>query len=167
MTNNPGGPSPVFPCGPPDPCQKFLQEILEFIQNLQKRYWDLRNNVGQLPMDPPAQPHPRYGTRSIRGERHQFRGRQQGLRNRLDEYNENGCGDPPPDAWKWASIEVPEADAKPNEDANGAAKTVAVAAGATILGGLGGYAIYKGIRMIPSLAIPPLWWTIPANAALP
>ncbi|MCD2349063.1 hypothetical protein LQK79_20625, partial [Clostridium guangxiense] len=30
----------------------------------------------------------------------------------------------------------------------------------------GTYLLYRGIRMIPSLA-PPLWWTIPANAVAP
>lgn len=35
------------------------------------------------------------------------------------------------------------------------------------LGTIGaGYLIYRGIRMIPSL-VPPLWWTIPANVAIP
>jgi len=29
-----------------------------------------------------------------------------------------------------------------------------------------GYAIYRGLRMLPSLA-PPLWWTIPANIVTP
>lgn len=29
-----------------------------------------------------------------------------------------------------------------------------------------GYLIYRGVRMIPSLA-PPLWWTIPGNLAVP
>ncbi|MCM1416358.1 MAG: hypothetical protein NC430_10600 [bacterium] len=28
------------------------------------------------------------------------------------------------------------------------------------------YLLYRAIRFIPSLA-PPLWWTIPANAACP
>jgi hypothetical protein len=37
--------------------------------------------------------------------------------------------------------------------------TVAVTAG-------GIYLLYRCARMIPSLA-PPLWWTIPANAAVP
>ncbi|WP_207706274.1 hypothetical protein [Clostridium sp. HBUAS56017] len=34
------------------------------------------------------------------------------------------------------------------------------------LWGGGGYLIYRGVRMIPSL-LPPLWWTIPANAVCP
>ncbi|HXE34968.1 MAG TPA: hypothetical protein VN087_13720 [Verrucomicrobiae bacterium] len=29
------------------------------------------------------------------------------------------------------------------------------------------YIIYRVVRMIPSLTIPPLWPTIPLNAALP
>lgn len=32
--------------------------------------------------------------------------------------------------------------------------------------GIGSYALYRGIRMIPSL-FPALWWTIPVNAATP
>lgn len=39
----------------------------------------------------------------------------------------------------------------------------AVAAGATVAGG---YLIYRAVRMLPSL-LPPLWWTIPGNAAIP
>lgn len=33
--------------------------------------------------------------------------------------------------------------------------------------GVTGYLIYRGIRMLPSVAFPPLWPTIPANAAIP
>lgn len=29
-----------------------------------------------------------------------------------------------------------------------------------------GYIIYRGVRILPSL-VPPLWWTIPANIAVP
>lgn len=29
-----------------------------------------------------------------------------------------------------------------------------------------GYAAYRGLRILPSLA-PPLWWTIPANIVTP
>lgn len=156
--------SSVMPC-PQDPCGELLAEILEFMANLLKRYWDLRNNVGDLPMTPPATPDPRYGTRSIQGERQQFRGRQQGLRNRLNEYSENGCGPPPVDAWEWATREVPEADARPS-DGQGVRRATEVGVG---LAGaaLAGYIAYRVIRMIPSVAIPPLWPTIPINAAVP
>ena len=43
-----------------------------------------------------------------------------------------------------------------------------VATGAAVVGasvGIG-YLIYRGVRLIPSLA-PPLWWTIPGNLAIP
>ena len=50
-----------------------------------------------------------------------------------------------------------------NEDDNGARSTAAAAAAATMGAG---YLVYRGIRMLPSL-FPPLWPTIPANAAVP
>jgi len=40
----------------------------------------------------------------------------------------------------------------------------ALVGGAAAVGA--GYLIYRGVRMVPSL-LPPLWWTIPANAAVP
>jgi len=39
-----------------------------------------------------------------------------------------------------------------------------VLGGAAVIGG--GYLIYRGARMVPSL-FPPLWWTIPINAGTP
>jgi hypothetical protein len=155
--------SPVAACtGPPDPCDELLQEILEFMQNLQQRYWDLRNDIGNLPQTRPDQPDPRYGFRSIEGEQHQFKGRQEGLRNRLNDYNTDNCGPPPQDAWDWATKEVPSSDPKPPA---GDAKRVAEAAGAGAAVGVG-YVIYRIVRMIPSL-FPPLWPTIPENVAIP
>ncbi|HEY9286023.1 MAG TPA: hypothetical protein VIP46_21410, partial [Pyrinomonadaceae bacterium] len=42
-----------------------------------------------------------------------------------------------------------------------------VKVGVGVAAGVGvGYLIYRGVRMLPSLA-PPLWWTIPANLAIP
>lgn len=43
-----------------------------------------------------------------------------------------------------------------------------VGKGVAIVGGsaAAGYAIYRGLRMLPSL-VPPLWWTIPANIVTP
>ena len=131
--------------------------------NLLKRYWDLRNNVGGLPQTTPSQPDPHYGFRSIEGEQHQFNGRQQGLRNRLDKWNTDGCGDPPSGAWDWATREVPAADPKPLSDSTRQMVDTTVKVGATVSAG---YIIYRVIRMIPSL-FPPLWETIPANLAIP
>jgi len=54
----------------------------------------------------------------------------------------------------------------PNTSPTVTTRQVVTGVGAT-LGAVGlGYIIYRGIRMLPSLA-PPLWWTIPANAAIP
>jgi len=155
--------SATTPCNtPPDPCDTLRQQIIEFMQDLLKRYWDLRNDVGNLPETKPSTPDPRYGWRSIEGEQHQFEGRQQGLRNRLNDWNSNNCGPPPAEAWDWATKPVPSPDPKPAIDGSTATKAV-VATGAAV--GTG-YIIYRIIRMIPSL-FPPLWWTIPENAAIP
>jgi hypothetical protein len=146
--------SPVAACTePPDPCDEILQQILEFMQNLQKRYWDLRNDVLNLPQSGPD---------SIEGHQHQFEGRQEGLRNRLNDYNTDNCGPPPEGAWDWATKEAPSPDPKPTSDAT---RTAEAAAGAGAAVGVG-YVIYRIIRMIPSL-FPPLWPTIPENALIP
>ncbi|NJO18626.1 MAG: hypothetical protein HC877_23735 [Thioploca sp.] len=88
---------------------------------------------------------------------------QKGLRKKLREYEENGCGDPPPGAWKWASKEVPSA----KQWKNPALNMQAIETGAKVVAGVGlGYVIYRGIRFLPSL-FPPLWPTIPANLAIP
>jgi len=151
-------------CGPPDPCQTLLQEIMEFLANLIKREGDLRANVGNLPEHTPTTPHPRYGTRSLDGERHQFEGRQQGLRRRLTQYNDRGCGPPypPHEAWRYAYMDVPQQDPRPAPpvvDPN-AARTVAT--GAAAVGA--GYVIYRIIRLIPSIFAPP---TLIPNLAIP
>ncbi|MEZ8140842.1 DUF4157 domain-containing protein [Enterovibrio sp. FF113] len=59
-----------------------------------------------------------------------------------------------PQSEPWQVPEMP--DLRP------AVKPVLVGAAAVGLG----YLIYRGVRMIPSLA-PPLWWTIPGNLAVP
>jgi hypothetical protein len=85
-------------------------------------------------------------------------------RDRLNEYNKNGCGPPPPNSWKWATAPAPS----PNEwignrgPAGQQVQTAAkVAAGVGLL-----YVGYRIVRFIPSLA-PPLWWTAPANLVIP
>jgi len=40
-------------------------------------------------------------------------------------------------------------------------------AGAVAATMVGGYLVYRCVRMLPSVLLPPLWPTIPVNAALP
>lgn len=148
-------------CGDPDPCEELRKEIEEFIENLAKRFWDLVNDEGGLPLTRPSTSRPRYGYRSIEGEQHQFTGRQQGLRNRLDDWNSNGCGPPPPTAWEWATKEVPSPAPK-SVDTQRLVETAAVGLGAAAIV----YGTYRVVRLLPSL-LPPLWWTLPANLAVP
>lgn len=61
--------------------------------------------------------------------------------------------------WEWDGDKAKRG--KPHNFNNIGAK-IGVGVGIS----LGGYAIYRGIRILPSL-IPNLWWTIPANAITP
>jgi hypothetical protein len=103
------------------------------------------------------------GTEKWRTHENAIKTQQRGLRDRLEEWDKNDCGDPPTQAWHWATRPPP----KPSEWTGGqgvlTAKNVAtgVAAAGT------GYLIYRGIRMLPSLVFPPLWPTAPLNAAIP
>ncbi|EOD79642.1 hypothetical protein D515_01436 [Grimontia indica] len=63
--------------------------------------------------------------------------------------------EPPSEPWR-----MPELPEMP--DLRPAVKPVVAGAAAVGIG----YLIYRGVRMIPSLA-PPLWWTIPGNLAVP
>ncbi len=144
---------------PPDPCKDLLQEILEFVAVIQKHWNDLKLDKGGLPLTKPTVPDPRYGYRSITGERQQYKDRQKGLKNRLDRWEDNGCGPKPELATKWEKEPIPVPDAKPAGDTMKRAAEVGAGVSA-------GYLLYRGIRMIPSL-FPPLWWTLPENALAP
>jgi hypothetical protein len=61
--------------------------------------------------------------------------------------------------WDWSNTKKPRGDA--HNFGN-----IGVDIGVGVGVGIGGYAIYRGIRFLPSL-LPPLWWTLPANAAIP
>ena len=73
-------------------------------------------------------------------------------------------GKPNPEGSKTVpgEEENEEEETYPSEDGLTIQQKVAVGAGAAGVG----YLIYRGIRMIPSL-FPPLWPTLPANAAIP
>jgi len=93
---------------------------------------------------------------------------QKGLRNRLNDWNTQGCGGPgptaqiPENAWKWATDPPPPPGISPTADRS---NLVQVAAGVTVTIGVA-YVLYRIVRLAPSLA-PPLWWSIPANVAVP
>lgn len=81
-----------------------------------------------------------------------------------EDYIEHGGHKTPHDhEWDWNKPSKDRrGDPKQHEEAEEAAKKAAVAAVAAA----GGYVIYRGIRMLPSL-LPPLWWTIPENVIIP
>jgi RHS repeat-associated protein len=136
-------------------CNELRDRIAERLDELHKRYQDLREDVQNLPPT---------GTMSIEGHQQQFRAKQANLRELLEAYDKQNCGGGLPcDAWKWATMPAPEPAGVPGQvikmdTLNVSAKTAAAIGG--------GYLFYRGIRMLPSL-IPPLWPTIPANAICP
>jgi len=102
------------------------------------------------------------GTSSWQTHEDTIKNQQEALRKRLREWDKNNCGDPPPNAWQWASRPVPQTKEWKDPGLSTAQKVVV--GGAATIGA--GYIIYRVIRFIPSL-FPPLWGTIPANAAIP
>lgn len=84
---------------------------------------------------------------------------QRSLRTYIKAYKDKGCGDPPDDAEEVAERALPE---KVGDNDSSTVKTGAVVAGSVGLG----YAAYRVIRFLPSLA-PPLWWSIPENLVIP
>ncbi|MBS0126060.1 hypothetical protein KB874_18395 [Aestuariicoccus sp. KMU-90] len=95
-----------------------------------------------------------------------IRNQQRGLRRRLEEWQQNNCGPPPPGAWQWATRPAPQPSEWVDPNPGPSTREVATyaAGGAAAVGA--GYLLYRGIRMLPSL-FPPLWGTIPANLAIP
>lgn len=111
----------VLPCagppGPPDPCSKLAQVIEELV-NRDKRLDDIGGRHGlkhrfreqiQGENGPPG---------SGVGDPNEWlehdkviKEQQKGLRDRLDEFNKNNCGDKvpiPADAWEWATKPAPK-----------------------------------------------------------
>jgi RHS repeat-associated protein len=136
-------------------CNALLNRINELRDELAKRHDDLVQDVHNLPAT---------GPNSIAGHQEQFRNKQGELRDALEQFNTKGCGGGLPNRiWKWATMDAPVPAPKQTNTPR-VITPGRVAAGVGI--GVGLYVTYRVIRFLPSLA-PPLWWTIPANAAIP
>ena len=64
---------------------------------------------------------------------------------------------------KWEKRYDDECESDDKDGGGGCDECTAGAVAATMVGG---YLVYRCVRMLPSL-LPPLWWTIPVNAAAP
>ncbi|NWF70836.1 MAG: hypothetical protein HXY40_17260 [Chloroflexi bacterium] len=108
----------------PDPrCDELLQQIRDFLygngnmKGLIQRAQELIEDLQGLQWDFWTVPHPEFG--SVEGHQQQFRNMQQGLRNRLNEWNTRNCDDPdgpsrlPADAWDWATRPAPAPAPRP------------------------------------------------------
>ncbi|HXT99775.1 MAG TPA: RHS repeat-associated core domain-containing protein, partial [Polyangia bacterium] len=137
------------PMGGSRDCEDLLNKIQDRRNLLAKRAQELREDKKNLPLK---------GKMSIEGHQHQFEGWQTNLRDLLDEWNTRGCGGGlPADAWEYATMPAPSP----------APKTESNTVRNGILAGAGAYAVYRVLRMVPSIVIPPFWPSIPANALAP
>jgi len=191
--SGPNGPvGPIGPCSP-DPCAILKAAIEATLKIMESRYWDMLLDPKDLyhtaPKGPTG-PNTPYGT--WEGHQQQYEGWRNRLNRLLQDYYSYKCKDPlPPGFGEWAVRPAPE---KPWYVKNpgiygppslpvvivpnpvltglpvGASSREGLSTGEAVVVGLGtGAAIYIGyrcLRMIPSL-FPPLWPTIPANAAIP
>ncbi|MEM1033585.1 MAG: hypothetical protein AAGN82_24835 [Myxococcota bacterium] len=159
------GTTACFDCDPQSPrCRELLQEIHDFISR-ERGIFGGTKGLQQRFAEQTARGASGPGTRSWINHENAIRNQQRGLRDRLEEYERRGCGPPPPGAWSWATRPVPSAAAWEENNLEGGHNPALYVAGAAATVGAG-YVIYRGVRMLPSL-LPPLWWTIPANAAIP
>lgn len=81
-----------------DDCNKLYAEIDRLVNQLQRRYRQLRENRRELP---------KTGPNSIEGHKTKFRNRQEELRDKLNQANANGCLAYRQDAWTWATMQAP------------------------------------------------------------
>jgi RHS repeat-associated protein len=160
---DPEGLSVIQRGGPEDPffCDKLLDALVRTRDILAQRAQELREDPLGLQFNNWDTPGP---AGSVVGHQHQYESWQRRARKGLKDWEDNKCGGDddghklPADLWQLATMPAPQPKWKPSPKVEAAA-SVAAAAGAA-------YLVYRGVRMIPSLA-PPLWWTIPLNAAVP
>jgi len=152
-------------CPPPlDPCEA-LRKLIDALINRDKRQHGGGGTHGlQHRFREQINGANGPGTRSWQTHEDTIRNQQRGLRRRLQEWQNNHCGPPPPGAWNWATRPVPQASEWVDPNPSGPSTATYVAGGAAAVGV--GYLLYRGVRMIPSL-FPPLRPPIPANAAIP
>lgn len=158
--------SPTAACDQPPPddiCEVLRRVIEELIERVRPRPRDgtkgLRHRFREQ-----IEGRNGPGTTGWNNHDQEIRRQQRTLKTRLEEWQQNRCGPPPPGAWHWATRPRPQ----PREWRGppvSAREVAEVAAGGAAALGLG-YLIYRGVRMMPSL-LPPLWPTIPVNLAVP
>ena len=80
-------------------CGSIFEDMVKAVQDLKKRFDDIRINKNALPWGP--------GANTVVGHQRQFRGVQNRLRKRRDEYRDNGCGPTPPSVRSWLNTLAP------------------------------------------------------------
>jgi hypothetical protein len=149
-------------------CENLLVQIIARLIELKERADALIRNPLNLPPTGPM---------SVDGHQQQFRNKQTNLRSMLNQWDTNNCGPGyiPQEAWRWATSPTPSPAPSTSSQrifepprsgveitTEEVVTTVSAAAGIAVAG----YIAYRVVRFLPSL-LPPLWWTAPANLAIP
>jgi RHS repeat-associated protein len=102
-------PTPTVPQQTPQQqklCNDLGNRIQQLRDELAKRADDLVKDKNNLPAT---------GRNSVAGHQQQFQNKQTELRNKLNDFQTNGCGGgTPADAWKFATMPTPSPAKKPN-----------------------------------------------------
>jgi hypothetical protein len=104
------------PLPPDDPCADLAQQINDFINRNKDDFGGglqgLKNRFREQIEGANGPPGSGVGDPDVWNTHDQaIKEQQKGLRNRLNDYNKNNCGDKvpiPSDAWKWATRPAPE-----------------------------------------------------------
>ena len=87
------------------------------------------------------------------------------IKDKNDKNNKSGGSGGPGWDWDGNKATADEESNKGNQSEFHIEDAVQTGIGLAVAGGIG-YGLYRVIRLIPSFA-PPLWWTLPANIAIP
>lgn len=102
--------------GPEDPCTKLAREIEEMVNRAKGKGQGgtkgLKQRFSEQIAGPNGPPGSGVGDPSVWGTHDKaIKEQQKGLRDRLNDFNKNNCGDKvpiPQDAWEWSSKPAPK-----------------------------------------------------------
>ncbi|WP_445285887.1 hypothetical protein [Yoonia sp. 2307UL14-13] len=154
-----------------------LDDAIEELLNNETTHRNGAKGLGQLVSEQTAAGAAGLGTREWNVHDRKIRQQKNDLEDHLEEHRLRGCGGPPnggspvpADAINGTMAPNPtKADWEVNNPPTTSEGVTGGAAGDVAAAGTGTlviYGIYRAARMLPSLW-PPLWPTIPANAAAP
>ena len=154
--------SPTMPCCGPeqeDKCKKIAQKIDDYINRERPAP---RDGTKGLKFRFPEQINGANGPGTPAWNTHdtEIKNQQENLRKQLENYNKQGCGDPPPGAWSWVTRPAPKPSEwkgpspQQNNQQTNKSEDAALVTGAVVLY----FIISEGSRIVfPPRNLIPVW----------